>query len=60
MTNFLAQDYNKMFNILERYLKNRVRDIDLDILEAVEQKKNSKILALKNIYEVLHMHSLVL
>ena len=31
-----------MFNILEEYLKDRVQDIDLTILEAVEQRKNGK------------------
>ena len=42
MTKFLAQDYNKMFNILEEYLTDRVQEIDLTILEAVEQRKNGK------------------
>lgn len=42
MTKFSAQDYNKMFNILEEYLKDKVQDIDLTILEAVEQRKNGK------------------
>lgn len=42
MTKFLTQDYNKMFNILEEYLKDKVQDIDLTILEAVEQRKNGK------------------
>ena len=42
MTKFLAQDYNKIFNILEEYLTDRVQEIDLTILEAVEQRKNGK------------------
>ena len=31
-----------MFNILDEYLKDKVQDIDLTILEAVEQRKNGK------------------
>lgn len=38
----MNKDYQQMFNILEEYLKNRVQDIDLTILEAVEQRKNGK------------------
>lgn len=42
MTNFSAQDYIQMFNILEEYLKDKVQDIDLTILEAVNARKNGK------------------
>lgn len=38
----MNKDYQQMFNILEEYLKNKVQDIDLTILEAVEQRKNGK------------------
>ena len=31
-----------MFNILEEYLKDKVQDIDLTILEAVNARKNGK------------------
>lgn len=36
------KDYTKMFNILEEYLKDKVQDIDLTILKAVERRKNGK------------------
>lgn len=42
MTKFSAQDYIQMFNILEEYLKDKVQDIDLTILEAVNARKNGK------------------
>lgn len=42
MLNFSAQEYSKMFNILEKYLKDRVQDIDLTILEAVNARKKGK------------------
>lgn len=42
MVNLSTHEYNKMFNILEEYLKDKVQDIDLTILEAVEQRKNGK------------------
>lgn len=42
MVNLSTHEYNKMFNILEEYLKDRIQDIDLTILEAVEQRKNGK------------------
>lgn len=38
----MDKDYQQMFNILEEYLKDRVQDIDLTILEAVEQRKSGK------------------
>ncbi len=38
----MDKDYSQMFNILEEYLKNRVQDIDLTILDAVEQRENGK------------------
>jgi hypothetical protein rflaF_08215 len=38
----MDKDYQQMFNILEEYLKDRVQDIDLTILEAVKQRKNGK------------------
>lgn len=34
--------YIKMFNIIEKYLKNKVSEIDLTILEAVDARKNGK------------------
>lgn len=42
MVNLSTHEYNKMFNILDEYLKDKVQDIDLTILEAVEQRKNGK------------------
>lgn len=56
----MDKDYQQMFNILEEYLKDRVQDIDLTILEAVKQRKTAKVLALRNIYAVLYMLNLVL
>lgn len=38
----IKADYIKMFNILEDYLKDKISDIDLTILEAVEARKNGK------------------
>lgn len=38
----MDKDYQQMFNILEEYLKDRVQDIELTILEAVKQRKNGK------------------
>lgn len=38
----MKKDYVQMFNILEKYLKDRVQDIDLTILEAVNARKNGK------------------
>jgi len=38
----MDKDYQQMFNILEEYLIDKVQDIDLTILEAVEQRKNGK------------------
>ena len=36
-----------MFNILDEYLKDKVPDIDLTILEAVNNRKNGKIFTFK-------------
>ena len=38
----MKKDYVQMFNILEKYLKDKVQDIDLTILEAVNARKNGK------------------
>lgn len=38
----MDKDYQQMFNILEEYLIDRVQDIDLTILEAVEQRRSGK------------------
>lgn len=38
----MEKDYKQMFNILDEYLKNKVPDIDLAILEAVNNRKNGK------------------
>lgn len=38
----MKKDYIQMFNILEKYLKNEVQNIDLTILEAVNARKNGK------------------
>ncbi len=39
----MEKDYKQMFNILDEYLKNKVPDIDLTILEAVNNRKNGKV-----------------
>lgn len=38
----MSKDYRKMFNILDRYLKDKVEDIDTSILSALEDRKNGK------------------
>lgn len=38
----MRKDYAQMFNILDEYLKDKVQDIDLTILEAVNARKNGK------------------
>lgn len=43
----MDKDYFKMFNILDEYLKDKVPDIDLTILEAVNNRKNGKIFTFK-------------
>lgn len=39
----MDKDYCKMFNILDEYLKDKVQDIDLTILEAVSARNNGKV-----------------
>ena len=39
----MGKDYKKMFSILDNYLKDKVQDIDMSILEAVEARKNGKV-----------------
>ena len=39
----MGKDYKKMFSILENYLKDKVQDIDLTILEAVSARNNGKV-----------------
>lgn len=39
----MGKDYKKMFDILDEYLKDKVPNIDLTILEAVEKRKSGKI-----------------
>ena len=39
----MEKDYCKMFNILDEYLKDKVQDIDLTILEAVSARNNGKV-----------------
>ena len=39
----MEKDYKKMFSILDNYLKDKVQDIDMSILEAVEARKNGKV-----------------
>ena len=50
----MEKDYCKMFNILDEYLKNKVQDIDLTILEAVSARNNGKVFSfaehLKRLY----------
>ena len=43
----MEKDYKKMFSILDNYLKDRVQDIDISILEAVEARKNGKVFNFK-------------
>lgn len=43
----MEKDYEKMFSILDNYLKDRVPDIDISILEAVEERKNGKVFSFK-------------
>ena len=38
----MGKDYKKMFSILDNYLKDKVQDIDMSILEAVNARKNCK------------------
>lgn len=38
----MKKDYVQMFNILEGYLKDKVQDIDITILETVNARKNGK------------------
>ncbi len=39
----MEKDYKKMFSILDNYLKDKVQNIDMSILEAVEARKNGKV-----------------
>ena len=39
----MEKDYKKMFSILGNYLKDKVQDIDLTILEAVNDRNNGKV-----------------
>lgn len=43
----MAKYYKKMFNILDKYLKDKVEDIDNTILSAFEDRKNGKIFNFK-------------
>lgn len=43
----MVKDYKKMFSILDNYLKDRVQDIDISILEAFEARKNGKVFSFK-------------
>ena len=43
----MGKDYKKMFSILDNYLKDKVQDIDVSILEAVEARKNGKVFSFK-------------
>lgn len=43
----MGKDYKKMFSILDNYLKDKVQDIDISILEAVEARKNGKVFSFK-------------
>ena len=43
----MNKDYSKMFNILDKYLKDKVEDIDNTILSAFEHRKNGKIFTFK-------------
>ncbi|MGN0032107.1 MAG: hypothetical protein ACI37Q_09145 [Candidatus Gastranaerophilaceae bacterium] len=42
MIRYSKKDYVQMFNILDEYLKDKVQEIDLTILEAVNAHKNGK------------------
>lgn len=42
MIQYSKKDYIQMFNILDEYLKDKVQEIDLTILEAVNARKNGK------------------
>ncbi len=50
----MEKDYEKMFSILDNYLKDRVPDIDISILEAVEERM-VKFLVSRNILKDLFM-----
>ncbi len=39
----MTKDYRKLFNTLDKYLKDKVEDIDNTILQALEDRKNGKI-----------------
>lgn len=39
----MEKDYCKMFNILDEYLKDKVQDIDLTILDAVSVRNSGKV-----------------
>lgn len=39
----MEKDYKKMFSILDNYLKDKVHDIDMSILDAVEARKKGKV-----------------
>lgn len=39
----MGKDYKKMFSILEDYLRDKVQDIDLTILEAVKARNSGKV-----------------
>lgn len=39
----MEKDYKQMFNILDEYLKDKVQDIDLTILEVVNARNNGKV-----------------
>ena len=43
----MDKDYYKMFNILDKYLKDKVEDIDNTILIAFKDRKNGKIFTFK-------------
>lgn len=42
MVRYSKKDYVQMFNILDEYLKDKVQDIDVTILEAVKSRKDGK------------------
>ena len=43
----IKKDYRQMFKILDEYLKDKVPDIDLTILEAVNSRNNGKVFNFK-------------
>lgn len=43
----MEKDHKQIFNILDEYLKDKVPDIDLTILEAVNNRKSGKIFTFK-------------